>query len=75
MGGDIPLSNASNSPFFGAARVMDSSVYHLASALNGRRVGRMTPRSSLILHGAPIRLPGGCVRPHVMNSRDNRGEK
>jgi hypothetical protein len=32
-------------PFFGAARVMDSSVYHLASALNSRRLGRMTPRS------------------------------
>jgi hypothetical protein len=34
-----------HSPLFGAARVMDSSVYDLASALNGRRVGRMTPRS------------------------------
>jgi hypothetical protein len=32
-------------PLFGAARVMDSSVYDLASALNGRRLGRMTPRS------------------------------
>ncbi|ANW04435.1 hypothetical protein LMTR13_34150 [Bradyrhizobium icense] len=27
----------------GAARVMDSSVYHLASVLIGRCVGRMTP--------------------------------
>jgi hypothetical protein len=34
-----------HSPLFGAARVMDSSVYDLASALNGRHVGRMTPRS------------------------------
>jgi len=32
-----------HSPFFGVAGVMDSSVYDLASALNGRRVGRMTP--------------------------------
>jgi hypothetical protein len=55
------LSRALHSPFFGAASVTDSSVYHLASALNGRRVGRMTPRSSLILHGAPILLPGGGV--------------
>jgi hypothetical protein len=44
-GCDVPVSSASNSPFFCAARVMDSSVYHLASALIGRRVGRMTPRS------------------------------
>jgi hypothetical protein len=32
-------------PLFGAARVMDSSAYNLASALNGRGLGRMTPRS------------------------------
>jgi len=44
-GCDIVLSSAPHSPFFGAARVTDSSVYHLASALNGRGVGRMTPRS------------------------------
>jgi hypothetical protein len=44
-GCEILLSSASNPPFFGAARVMDSSVYNLASALIGRRVGRMTPRS------------------------------
>jgi hypothetical protein len=56
------LSIALYSPFFGAAGVTDSSVYHLASALNGRRVGRMTPRSSMILHRAPILLPGGSAR-------------
>jgi hypothetical protein len=56
------LSNVFHSPFFDAAHVMDSSVYNLASALNGRRVGRMTPRSSTILHLAPILLPGRCVR-------------
>ncbi|MEH2500896.1 hypothetical protein V1294_007375 [Bradyrhizobium sp. AZCC 1678] len=66
MGCDIPLSNASNSPFFGAARVMDSSVYNLASALIGRCVGRMTPRSSVILHRAHILLSGGGLRPYVM---------
>jgi hypothetical protein len=44
-GCNIPPSSAFHSPFFGAARVTDSSVYHLASALNGRCVGRMTPRS------------------------------
>jgi hypothetical protein len=62
------VPSASNSPLFGAARVMDSSVYDLASALNSRRVGRMTPRSSMILHLAPILLPGGCVRALVKNS-------
>jgi hypothetical protein len=36
---------AHHSPFSGAARVTDSSVYHLASALIGRCVGRKTPRS------------------------------
>jgi hypothetical protein len=44
-GCDMLVSSVSSSPFFGAAGVMDSSVYHLASALIGRRVGRMTPRS------------------------------
>jgi hypothetical protein len=38
----LPLRGL-HSPFFGVAGVMDSSVYDLASALNGRRVGRMTP--------------------------------
>jgi hypothetical protein len=58
-GCDIVLSSAPHSPFFGAASVMDSSVYHLASALIGRCVGRMAPRSSMILHRAHILLPGG----------------
>jgi hypothetical protein len=40
---------------------MDSSVYHLASALIGRRIGRMTPRSSMIFHRAHILLPGGWL--------------
>jgi hypothetical protein len=40
----LPL-RAFLSPLFGAERVTDSSVYHLASVLNGRRLGRMTPRS------------------------------
>jgi hypothetical protein len=44
-GCNILVSSASNPPFCGAARVMDSSVYNLASALIGRCVGRMTPRS------------------------------
>jgi hypothetical protein len=34
-----------HSPFFSTPSVMDSSVYDLASAPNGRRLGRMTPRS------------------------------
>jgi hypothetical protein len=66
-GCDILLSSALHSPFFGAARDTDSSVYHLASALNGRCVGRMTPRSSVILHVAHILLAGGGLRPYVMN--------
>jgi hypothetical protein len=32
-------------PLFDVRHVTDSSVYDLASALNGRRLGRMTPRS------------------------------
>jgi hypothetical protein len=44
-GCDMLLSSALHSSFFGAAHVMDSSGYHLASALIGRGVGRMTPRS------------------------------
>jgi hypothetical protein len=32
-------------PLFGVRDVTDSSVYDLASALNGRCLGRMTPRS------------------------------
>jgi hypothetical protein len=66
-GRDILLSSGFSSPFFGAARVTDSSVYHLASALNGRGVGRMTPRSSVILPRAHILLPGGGLRRYVMN--------
>jgi hypothetical protein len=66
-GGDILRSSAFHSPFFGAAGDTDSSVYHLASALNGRCVGRMTPRSSVILHVAHILLAGGGLRPYVMN--------
>jgi hypothetical protein len=58
-GCDMLVSSALYSPFLGAARVTDSSVYHLASALIGRCVGRMAPRSSTILHRAPILLPGG----------------
>ncbi|NOJ42557.1 hypothetical protein [Bradyrhizobium australiense] len=54
----IALSRAPYWPFFSNARVTDSSVYHLASALNGRGIGRMTPRTSLILHRAHILLPG-----------------
>jgi hypothetical protein len=34
-----------HSPLFDVRHVTDSSVYDLASALNGRRLGRMTPRS------------------------------
>jgi len=40
-GCNFPPLRGFHSPFFGVRRVMDSSVYDLASALNGRRVGRM----------------------------------
>jgi hypothetical protein len=39
----MAFSRALHSPFSRTACVMDSSVYHLASALIGRCVGRMTP--------------------------------
>jgi hypothetical protein len=73
--GTSAFSRAPHSSFFGAMPVTDSSVYNLASALNGRRLGRMTPRSSMIFHPAPILLPGGWLRRFVKNSNAMTGDE
>jgi hypothetical protein len=64
-----------HSSFFSAMPATDSSAYNLAWALNGRRLGRMTPRSSMIFHHAPILLPGGWLRRFVRKSNAMTGEE